>query len=180
VISPIQKDTLCFLDGENWEVRRYLPFFMPLYLYTMATARPFAYNPGSLIPGTEQVGDLSIGSPTSGFTNNPQYWNGPDEELGYVIAAPVSGNTQPTPLLGVFASVGFYHTSGFSDSDFINLAQSVSSTYGTPQTFSTANDASNWLTNNGFWNSFIPVTPTPTQTVLPTQTPTNTQTPTVQ
>jgi hypothetical protein len=183
VISPIQKDTLCFLDGENWEVRRYLPFFMPLYLYTMATARPFAYNPGSLIPGTEQVGDLSIGAPTSGFTNNPQYWNGPDEELGYVIAAPVSGNTQPTPLLGVFASVGFYRTSGFSDSDFINLSQSVSSTYGTPQTFSTANDASNWLTNNGFWNSFIPIpeTPTPTPTVTPTNTntPTNTQTPTV-
>jgi hypothetical protein len=160
---------------------------MILYLYKMATARPFAYNPGSLIPGTEQVGDLSIGAPTSGFTNNPQYWNGPDEELGYVIAAPVSGNTQPTPLSGVFASVGFYRTSGFSDSDFINLAQSVSSTYGTPQTFSTANDASNWLTNNGFWNSFIliPETPTPTPTVTttntntPTVTPTNTQTPTV-
>ena len=54
----------------------------------MAFARPFAYNPGTLIPGTEQVGSLSIGAPTSGFTNNPQYWNGPDEELGYVIAAP--------------------------------------------------------------------------------------------
>jgi hypothetical protein len=53
----------------------------------MAIARPFAYNPGSLIPGTEQVGSLSIGAPTSGFTNNPQYWNGPDEELGYVIVA---------------------------------------------------------------------------------------------
>ena len=51
----------------------------------MAIARPFAYNSGSSIPGTEQIGDLSIGAPTSGFTNNPQYWNGPDEELGYVI-----------------------------------------------------------------------------------------------
>jgi hypothetical protein len=64
----------------------------------MATARPFAYNPGTTIPGTEQVGNLSIGYPTSGFTNNPQYWNGPDEELGYVIAQPVSGNIQPTPI----------------------------------------------------------------------------------
>ena len=152
---------------------------MPVYLYTMATARPFAYNPGSFIPGTEQVGDLSIGYPTSGFTNNPQYWNGPDEELGYVIAAPVSGNTQPTPLLGVFASVGFYRTSGFSDSDFVNLSQSVSSTYGTPQTFSSASDASNWLTNNGFWNSFISATPTPTNSPTQTTTPTSTNTPTV-
>ena len=27
----------------------------------MATARPFAYNPGSLIPGTTQVGDIAVG-----------------------------------------------------------------------------------------------------------------------
>ena len=48
----------------------------------MATARPFAYNPGPTIPGTSQVGNLSIGAPTSGFTNNPQYWTVLDEELG--------------------------------------------------------------------------------------------------
>jgi hypothetical protein len=64
----------------------------------MATASPFAYNTGGTIPGTQQVGFLSVGTPTSGFTNSPQYWNGPDEELGYVIAVPVSGNTQPTPV----------------------------------------------------------------------------------
>jgi hypothetical protein len=121
----------------------------------MATARPFAYNPGTSIPGTEQVGSLAIGAPTSGFTNNPQFWNGPDEDLGYVIAAPVSGDTQPTEIPGVFASLGFYRTSGFSDSGFINLSQSVSSAYGTPQTFSSATDASTWLTTNGFWNSYV-------------------------
>ena len=64
----------------------------------MSTARPFAYNPGSPISGTIQVGDLAVGVPTDGFTSNPVFWNGPDEELGYVIAVPVSGNTQPTPL----------------------------------------------------------------------------------
>jgi len=121
----------------------------------MTFARPFAYNPGDPIPGTEQVGSLAIGAPTSGFTNNPQFWNGPDEDLGYVIAAPVSGNTQPTEIPGVFASLGFYGTSGFSDSEFINLSQSVSSAYGIPQTFSSATDASTWLTTNGFWNSYV-------------------------
>ena len=121
----------------------------------MAFARPFSYNLGTPIPGTEQVGSLAIGFPTSGITNNPQFWNGPDEQLGYVIAAPVSGNTQPTPVPGVFASLKFYRTSGFSDGNFINLAQSVSRAYGTPQIFLTASDASTWLTNNGFWNSFI-------------------------
>ena len=336
----------------------------------MSTARPFAYNPGPQIAGTEQLGDLSIGFPTSGFTDSPQYWNGPDEDLGYVIAAPVSGNTQPTPVttnrvylsptykgidvvlydnnqtasqifgyqqsvlginpigdtdkvmfsvlctladpgaapdshfvgvgyttmnysgnpyggfpgndnqsmgygsggdiwyngvvyqgglqtwgnndiidividnntnglwvrvnggnwnnnpsanpatgsngietiggpfypvlcpgyegtmiiqnspaysvpsgynfLATLASVGFYGTDGFLDSDFINWAQIVSNEYGTPQTFSNASEASVWLTNNGFWNSYIPVTPTPTGTATntPTQTPTQTITPT--
>ena len=64
----------------------------------MSTSRPFAYNTGSAIAGTTQVGTLAVGTPTSGFTGNPKWWNGPDEDLGYVIAAPQSGNNQPTPI----------------------------------------------------------------------------------
>jgi hypothetical protein len=65
----------------------------------MPTARPFAYNPSlTSISGTTQVGDLAVGIPSTGFTDSPQFWNGPDEELGYVIAVPISGNTQPTPV----------------------------------------------------------------------------------
>jgi len=133
----------------------------------MATARPFAYNPGPQIPGTEQLGDLSIGAPTSGFTNNPQYWNGPDEELGYVIAVPVSGNTQPTPLSGVTASVGFYRSSALTESSFVIITNTV---FG--QNFTDGNQASTWLTNNGYWTSYIAVTPTPTSTLATTPTPT--------
>jgi len=328
----------------------------------MATARPFAYHTGPAIDGTLQLGNLSIGTPTSGFTDSPQYWNGPDEDLGYVIAIPVSGNTQPTPLtltwdpnyagtgivltsgntvatvgqiqssvlgtrlisspskvmysirvnqlvngqigfglqdmdlnsyvggfdaksigfssngdylhagavqdtglptwgnlndvvdialdlnVGIWwirvnggnwngvrnedpssgtgsvnsaglnnlypaitpfpvniqgqvtllsqpvysvpsgftflgeanASVGFYRTSGFSDSEFIGLGEYVSNQSGNPQTFSTANEASTWLTNNGFWNSYVTPTNTPTQTPTNTltATPTRTTTPT--
>jgi hypothetical protein len=319
----------------------------------MALTRPFAYNTGPTISGTTKVGNLTVGVPVSGFTNSPTFWMGPDEELGYVIASPVSGNTQPTPvpddalflsttykgndislnnnnqsatqifgyqesvlgetiisgsnkvmfsvlcnllepqtLIGshvigvgttsmnyssqygaypgndiysigfsddgkyyynggvvasglptwtdgdiidivishgqywwirvnggdwnnnpsanpttlsngltmngvtnfypvlcpsyqgimtvlnypkygvpsdynflgnVTASVGFLRTIGFSDSGFIGLAQLVASRNGTPQTFSTATDASNWLTSNGFWNSYAP--PSPTESV---------------
>ena len=40
----------------------------------MALSRPFAYNnTGSPISGTTQYGDLSVGTPTSGFTTDPQY-----------------------------------------------------------------------------------------------------------
>jgi hypothetical protein len=123
---------------------------MPVYLYTMATARPFAYNPGSLIPGTEQVGDLSIGAPTSGFTNNPQYWNGPDEELGYVIAQSVSGNTQPTPLSGITASVGFFRSTDLTEGSFITLSEIIAG-----QSFATGEEAKTWLNNNGYWTSYV-------------------------
>lgn len=115
----------------------------------MATARPFAYNTGSTIPGTEQIGSLSIGAPTSGFTNNPQYWNGPNEDLGYVIAKSISGNTQPTPVSGMTASVGFNRSSALTESSFIEIAEVVSG-----QSFLTGNDAKTWLNNNGYWTSF--------------------------
>lgn len=115
----------------------------------MATARPFAYNPGSLIPGTEQLGSLSVGFPTSGITNNPQYWNGPDEDLGYIIAQPVSANTQPTPLIGVNSSVGFFRTNGKNDTNFTNLTNSVYS-----QNFTTPLQSKNYLHANGLWTSW--------------------------
>ena len=63
----------------------------------MATTRPFAYNNGSPIAGTDQVGQLAVGTPTLGFgSTGLQWWNGPDEELGYVIAKTFSN--QPTPV----------------------------------------------------------------------------------
>jgi hypothetical protein len=118
----------------------------------MPTVRPFAYNPSqTLIDGTIQVGDLAVGTPTSGFTGPPQWWNGPDEDLGYVIAESVSGGTQPTNIPGVTASVGFFRTDDFLESSFINLAQTIS----TNQTFVSGNAASSWLTSNGYWTSWV-------------------------
>jgi hypothetical protein len=154
----------------------------------MAFARPFAYNPGEEIPGTEQVGGLSIGAPTSGFTNNPQYWNGPDEELGYVIAQSVSGNTQPTPLSGVTASVGFFRSEDLTEGSFITLSETIAN-----QSFANGDEAKTWLNDNGYWTSYeslpspsptptgtpVTVTPTPTETPTPTPSVTNTQTPSV-
>jgi hypothetical protein len=134
----------------------------------MATARPFAYNTSGTIAGTIQVGNLAVGFPTSGFTNSPQFWNGPDEELGYVIAQSVSGNTQPTPIDGVFASVGFFRTNGLDENEFIQLANTVSNS-----NYTTASEASLGLTASGYWNSYVPP---PTQTQTPTQTPTTTTT----
>jgi hypothetical protein len=104
----------------------------------MATARPFAYNP-SLTPisGTTQVGTLAVGAVSAGAVagSGVSWWYGPDEDLGYVIAVPVSGNTQPTPIPGVFASVAFYRSNVSDSSSFISWAQYVSGVFGNQQSF---------------------------------------------
>jgi len=118
----------------------------------MATARPFAYNTGSPIPGTEQLGDLSIGAPLSGFTDNPQFWNGPDEEVGYVIGYTVSGGNQPNPV-GIPAYVQFWRSKFKTNESFLELANYIGQKNGQPP-FATTNDAVTWLNANGFWNSY--------------------------
>lgn len=63
----------------------------------MATTRAFIYNKNGLsISGTELFGQLSVGYPTSVLPGGLVSWNGPDEELGYVIAKTFS--FQPTPI----------------------------------------------------------------------------------
>ena len=98
----------------------------------------------------------SVTSSTLSNFSGITWWNGPDESLGHVIAVPVATNTQPTPINGVSASVGFYRTNGLTDNGFINLAQSVAFRNGTPQVFSTTTDAKTWLNTNGFWTSYTP------------------------
>ena len=121
----------------------------------MTTARPFAYNLGTGITGTTQVGDLAVGTPTNGFPASPRFWNGPNEDLGYVIAHPVPAGTQPTPVSGVSAFLGFNRTSEFTDEEFITMANYVANLYGgTAANFSNATTASVWLTSNGYWNSY--------------------------
>ena len=142
----------------------------------MPIARPFAYNTGSTITGTIQVGDLAVGEPSSFIPNIP-FWNGPDEEVGFVIAVALSGNTQPTPESGITASVEFYRTQGFTNDEFRKLGQFVANKYNNSITFSSDTQSSDWLTTNGFWNSYVEP-PTPTPTFTPTPTPTFTPTPT--
>jgi len=120
----------------------------------MATSRPFAYNTGSTITGTEQVGSIAIGTPTSGFTSTGlRWWSGPDEDLGYVIAHTVPSGTQPNPV-GVPAYIGFWRTPSKTDNNFISLSQYVSSFTGTPQTFANASAAKTWLNSAGYWTSW--------------------------
>lgn len=114
----------------------------------MSTTRPFAYNTGSQIDGTEQAGDLSIGFPTSGFLSTGlKWWNGPDEELGYVIAR-ANNNGRPGAD-GNTAYLGFWRSSSLTDQSFIDLGNRVLSS-----NYTVANDLKAALISAGYWTSY--------------------------
>jgi hypothetical protein len=118
----------------------------------MPTTRPFAYNSGTTISGTEQVGSIAIGvSPSLIYSQNAggvRWWNGPDEDLGYVIAHTTLSGTQPNPD-NVPAYIGFWRSSSKTENSFITLTNSL---FGT--SYSTGNQCQTYLNNNGYWTSF--------------------------
>jgi len=115
----------------------------------MATSRPFAYNTGSTISGTTQIGSLAVGTPSSGFTGNPKWWNGPDEDLGYVICRPNTSGNQPNPG-SLPAYIRFSRSKLKTDQSFINLVNSVFK-----QTFTTTTQCTSYLTTNNYWTSWV-------------------------
>ena len=146
----------------------------------MSTSRPFAYNTGSTISGTIQLGDLAIGVDQLDYTGGVggvRWWEGPDEDLGYVICRPNLNGNQPNPD-NVPAYIRFLRSKLKTEESFVSLVNTVFE-----QSFSTGNQCKSYLDSQGYWNSWVDLTPTPTptNTVTPTitQTPTNTITPTV-
>lgn len=125
----------------------------------MPTSRPFAFNTGSTISGTNQFGQIAVGGPNAGnYSNNyggVRWFMGPDEDEGWVIAQSVPTLDQPNPD-NAPAGVGFFRTSGFSDSGFIELVNVIASGSGF---FTAATDSYNWLISNGYWTSFTASTP---------------------
>jgi len=120
----------------------------------MATARPFAYNTGSAITGTEQVGNLAVGTPTNGFSSTGlKWWNGPDEDLGYVIAHQTPSG-QPGAD-GTTANLGFFRSDVLTDNSFISLSETIAN-----QSFASASAAKTWLNSNGYWTSWESSGPT--------------------
>ena len=120
----------------------------------MATTTPFTYNNGTYIQGTEQIGDLSIGLLSQDYSNNPggkTWWMGPDEDNIYVIGKDVPTEDHPTPL-GNIGSVEFWATSIRSDSEFIDLTNSIGT-----QSFTTVSSSLSWLSTNGYWSNYTSI-----------------------
>ena len=126
----------------------------------MATSRVFCYNPVPIdIPNTESIGSMSVATGTinAGFyTNvNLQWWNGPDEDLGYIIAYVDSSGDRPnaperTFLTNYVCNIGFFRSAAKTDQSFIDLAKLVTGSY----SLSSATQSKEWLNNNSYWTSW--------------------------
>jgi hypothetical protein len=141
----------------------------------MATTRPFAYNTGTTIDGTIQIGNIAIGVSDQDYSQDPggvKWWMGPDEELGYVIANQVPTGDHPTPV-DEDSYINFWRSTDLTEQSLLDLLNVLPITDGL-EPFTNGSDAKTWLNNNGYFTTYgedLP-TPTPTPTNLPTATPT--------
>jgi hypothetical protein len=121
----------------------------------MPTIRPFVYNTGATVSGTEKVSNITAGYPSGGFPGSgvTGWRNGPDEDLGYVIAytdaGPRTAGGGIENATGV--SIGFKRSIAKTDESFLSLANSIGAT-----TFANVSLAKTWLNANGYWTSFLP------------------------
>lgn len=119
----------------------------------MPTSRAFAYNPSLSAPtGATQWGNLAIQS--TGWTagcGGLTWFNGPDEDLGYIIGYSYPGPKTAGSVSQVVSgtSVGFRRSTQFTDSAFLSAVLNLTS-----QSFQTASNAVSYLNSNGYWTSY--------------------------
>lgn len=116
----------------------------------MSTSRPFARNLNITAPaGTEKLGNLAIGIPTAGFIATGLNWyQGPDEDLGYVIAKDNPDGQSAADESTAF--LGFWRTETFSDASFLVLGNAVLST-----AYTSVAELLTALSNAGYWTSYV-------------------------
>lgn len=117
----------------------------------MATVRTFAYNSGTGVTGTTQVGYIAAGATADSYGAGLTWWKGPDEDLGYVICHTSGARTAgQNEYVVASPTIGFWRTPEKTDNSFVAFCNSVFK-----QNFANAIDTSIWLTNNGYWNSYL-------------------------
>lgn len=128
----------------------------------------FAYNPTrNPISGATLYGDLAVAEPNQDWSGDPgpggvKWWAGVDvgTTAKWMVAIPVPAGNQPTPIAGVYASVGFSSV-GASDANFIAMINSM-----TGQNYTNTTQAYNAVVANGWYTNFSPgVTTTTTEDI---------------
>lgn len=136
----------------------------------MAQYRPFAVWDGtSTIPsGTSQSQNILIGVADQNYNNlgGFDWWAGPDESLGYIIAY-YDGTFSHPNQLNIPCGIGFLRSDSLTDISFLDLFNHLMANLSLAP-ISNVNDAKTWLLANGYWTSYgeaawtysNPVTPT--------------------
>lgn len=117
----------------------------------MAIYRPFAYNTGSTISGTDQVGNIAIGVLPQDYSSDlggVKWWSGPNECPGYVICHESPLGDQPNPL-NIPAYVGFWRSKYLTDTSFIETVNFYFN-----QSFDNGLSCKTHVNANGYWTSW--------------------------
>ena len=116
----------------------------------MAISRPFAYNTASITTGVSaSFGNLSVGFVSQSYSEGSglKWYNGPDEELAYIVGTsqPSGGKVSPDGTVG---NVRFWRAPSFSFSSLKPLLNNI-----TGQNFADLAAAQTWLNSNGYFLS---------------------------
>lgn len=121
--------------------------------YDNENSRRFAYNSGAQVENTIKVGDLTISTYLTDYSSTSlNWWNGPDERLGFVIAYPVPAQNHPTQI-GNIAGVGFKRSNGRTMSEFISLVNNMRLS-NSLSTLNTISECLSWLDSLNYWYSW--------------------------
>lgn len=117
----------------------------------MATARAFAYNSGTGVTGTTQVGFIAAGNGSQNYGSGLTWWNGPDEDLGYIICHTSGARTAGQGAINVPSpTIGFWRSVAKTENSFLTLCNNLFN-----QNFTDGTAAKSWLNSNGYWTSYI-------------------------
>ena len=123
----------------------------------MATSRAFCYNPSPnpLISGTEQVGSIAAATGNVSINATLQWWNGPDEDLGYVIAYVDPSGDRPNAPERTFSTnyqcnIGFFRSAQKTEQSFVELTRLISGS----SSIDNGTQSKIWLNTNGYWTSY--------------------------
>jgi len=113
--------------------------------------RTFAYNSGTGVTGTTQVGYIAAGATADDYGAGLTWWKGPDEDLGYVICHTSGARTAGQNEYVVPApTIGFWRSEQKTDPSFLLMCNNIFN-----QGFTDAGTAISWLIDNGYWTSYV-------------------------
>lgn len=105
-------------------------------------SRIYAYNIGDYIPGTTQYGDIAVVTGSVNFKNTTVNWHhGPESEDSYLIVGYYLATMD----------IQFWRPKNLSERSFYDLM--IRNFH---QTFTTMEDANNWLLSQGYYSIETP------------------------